>query len=516
MASIATITAATPKVQVKAGQTAQHTFTITNTTDATLTYSIKAVAEGAAEAAWLVCEGPAERQLSAGESEQVTVRVEPPEDARAEEYTFHLLAFSSERPGEDFTESPTVAFEVSPIQNGNGGLPWKWIAIAAGVVVLLVGGGLGAWHWMHPELTVPNVEGKPLAEASTILEEAGFQAGDPTYEVAEDTAPDHVIRQRPEPDEEVPEPGAEEPPPVVALWVAEEPKVEAPDVVGKKLGVARNAFDEAGLEVGAVTANRTLAEARNNEVTAQAPSGGSMLERGSKIDLTILEYPDTVAVPDVRKETKAKAFERIEDAGLVPKEGDYQETDLQPAGTVFRQSPIPDTRIAPGSEVEVSIAKAVPKVTVPNVQGQDRVTATATLNDIGLDPKVTYKELANWEPGQVASQRPGAGNRVKKGSPVHLTVASKISTTTVPSLKGLTLDQAKSRLSRSRLSVGKVSRKVGGGDNTIIAQSPSAGSKMRAGGVVNVTIHTKWQIKEPVIIDQPILKDRPLREYEIK
>ena len=145
MTSIANITVASNSVELEDGH-GQHVFTITNTCSETLTYGVKAEPDDPRQKVWFKIDGPNERQLADRQSDQISVDIKADPDVATGKYTFHLLAYSTRNPGEDFTKSPTVAFVVkehgTAHKNNQPPPPAKsWlpvIALATGIVAVVL------------------------------------------------------------------------------------------------------------------------------------------------------------------------------------------------------------------------------------------------------------------------------------------------------------------------------------------------------------------------------------------
>ena len=168
--SIVSITAVTNHVECADGQ-AEHVFTIRNTTGSPLRVGSKVLVDTPAQSEWLQIDGPAERDLGENAADQLTVRIHAGDDVPSGQYTYRLLVFSTRSPGEQFTESETVAFEVpqratASVKKSPARCGWCIpVAIAAGVLLL---GGLGLrWFWPETEETYPVVT--PAADEPQIL-----------------------------------------------------------------------------------------------------------------------------------------------------------------------------------------------------------------------------------------------------------------------------------------------------------------------------------------------------------
>ena len=130
-------------------------------------------------------------------------------------------------------------------------------------------------------------------------------------------------------------------------------------------------------------------------------------------------------------------------------------------------------------------------VDVPNVVGKQVSVAKNILEDKHL--RVSTSEVTNPDvpAGQVISQTPGAGEKVKEQRTIHLVVSKGVGDITVPDLSDLTVDQARKRLKDVGLVVGKITQQSVDGkkDGVVIAQSPSGDSKVSKGTTIDLVVN---------------------------
>ena len=164
---------------------------------------------------------------------------------------------------------------------------------------------------------------------------------------------------------------------------------------------AESSFDEEGL------------------VTAQDPRGGSSVETGSKVRITVGTGPSTVKVPSVYGNTPNQAAEILADyeleLGTVSE--DYSSDVAE--GQIFYQDPAEGERIEPGSAVTVTVSIGPEQVEVPEVFGLTLKEAQDALASVGLFSSAV--EVEDNEPaGTALSTEPGAGTLVDPQSTVTL------------------------------------------------------------------------------------------------
>jgi hypothetical protein len=180
MTSIAAITAAAETVTCDGNGHAKHVFNISNTTGQPIHVGTQVLVDAPLEGQWLSIEGPAERDLAEKGADQVTVAIQVPTGTAPGKYRFRLLVFSGAAPGEDFTEGPTVAFQVRqafPEEAPKAQKRPRWW-IAAIVVGVLLAGGLLTWA-MWPEgaktIEVPDLVARPIEPAKKALDDLGLR-----------------------------------------------------------------------------------------------------------------------------------------------------------------------------------------------------------------------------------------------------------------------------------------------------------------------------------------------------
>ena len=129
------------------------------------------------------------------------------------------------------------------------------------------------------EARVPNLVGKPIAEAKQALADMGVEV----TEVQKDSskAAGTVLSQKPLPNAKL-APGTS-----VELTIATLPLIEVPALTGKYLNAAKTALKDTGLELGDI--RRTEHEEHGeNYVLRQDPAAGSKVPFGTVVNLTVV------------------------------------------------------------------------------------------------------------------------------------------------------------------------------------------------------------------------------------
>lgn len=202
--------------------------------------------------------------------------------------------------------------------------------------------------------------------------------------------------------------------------------------------------------------------------------------------------PGKKTVPNVIGLREAEAVRRIEDRDL---DADVERTASErPEGTVIEQNPGAGTELEAGDRVVVVVSEAATTVTetvtqtetvapatveVPDVVGEDHVSAGAQVDDAGLVAN-TYAVPSDELRGTVLVQNPDAGTKLPEGSSVRLNVAlgpEPRRTLTVPDLTGMKAAEARDRCRRESFTCRTLERAAPGDVGDVVDQRPGAGTK---------------------------------------
>jgi serine/threonine-protein kinase len=171
-----------------------------------------------------------------------------------------------------------------------------------------------------------------------------------------------------------------------------------------------------------------------------------------------------------------------------------QETDPSvPRNAVVRQDPPPGVVVPPNTVVSLVLSDGPPDVAVPDVAGFPRALAERVLKAAGFQLGRTDTLPSASERGIVVQTRPGPGVGRPAGTSIELVVSSGKADLTVPSVVGLTLVEARARLSEIGLGVGTVSTRAVSGrpDGIVLGQRPVAGTRSGRGTRVDLIVAGK-------------------------
>jgi len=200
-------------------------------------------------------------------------------------------------------------------------------------------------------VTMPNVVGKPLAEAQAILEGGGLQlrVADRLYNSLPLNA---VVRQSPAPGEQVKLSQTAH----VVLSLGPQ-TVNVPAVEGRTLRAATITLLESGLELGEVS-TAYLPATQADTVLLQDPAQGTAAE-SPRVDVLVTagERPVYYVMPSLTGMEQADAQQLLASAGLREARVTYVAQSGSPRGTVIGQTPAPGARMAADTGVELSVAQ---------------------------------------------------------------------------------------------------------------------------------------------------------------
>jgi len=127
-------------------------------------------------------------------------------------------------------------------------------------------------------------------------------------------------------------------------------------------------------------------------------------------------------------------------------------------------------------------------VTVPFVEGQVERLAVQNIHKAGLKPNVIRKNNADVEKGRVYDQQPGAGEKLPRGNVVTIYVSLGVPFRSVPDVVGESQADAEAALEARGLRADAHTVPSNQPEGTVVAQSPSAGERVREDSVVRINV----------------------------
>ena len=161
------------------------------------------------------------------------------------------------------------------------------------------------------------------------------------------------------------------------------------------------------------------------------------------------------------------------------------------AGYIYKQSPVSGRNVREGQSVTLTVSLGTQYVTVPDLTNYVQSDAEQQLKDLGVSVLVTQAVDTSVAAGAVIRTDPAAGTQVEAGSTVIVYISRpQVATTTkVPSLIGLTVDDARTLLVQNRLGLGSQTDQYSDQPaGAIIGQDPQAGSTVKLNDRVNIVV----------------------------
>jgi beta-lactam-binding protein with PASTA domain len=242
------------------------------------------------------------------------------------------------------------------------------------------------------------------------------------------------------------------------------------DIVSKQVADAETELQGLGL--------KTNPNFPAGTVTGSTPAPGSIVNKGSTVNLTVTPAPALIPVPNLSGIDQQSAENTLRQAGFMPAEATAVNSDTVPPGSVVSQVPAAGTMAPKGSTVTLTLSLGKAQVRIPDESGKDPVSASADLTVLNL--KVTSAtEASNSEPaGKVTRTNPAAGTAVASGSSVTIFVSSGAQAVSVPDERGQTAATAQAALQAAGFTVNTVavSTTHSSQDGVVITQSPAGGT----------------------------------------
>lgn len=140
------------------------------------------------------------------------------------------------------------------------------------------------------------------------------------------------------------------------------------------------------------------------------------------------------------------------------------------------------------------------EVNVPNVVGKQMTLARQILEDAHLRVNVAETYDASIPAGEVVSQSPEAGARVKSERLISIYVSKGGESLEMPDLKGISRSAAVNRLKKMGLSIGMIDEKISDAqEGTVLYTDPPALSKIKKGETVDLIISKGEQRKKVTV-----------------
>ncbi len=189
------------------------------------------------------------------------------------------------------------------------------------------------------------------------------------------------------------------------------------------------------------------------QIISQAVDAGKEVTKNSRVEVTVSlgPKPAVITMPDLQNKTKEEAQKELQILGFTENvKIEEENNDNFKLGTVIRTTPAKDSLLTKDTKITlvVSLGKKIQFGAMPNVVGETKDKATATLKNQGLDLQIVVEEV--FDPavavGVVVETVPGRGEKLQTNQTVTLKVSKGVEMKKMPAMVGLSLDDAKAKL----------------------------------------------------------------------
>ncbi|WP_226963869.1 Stk1 family PASTA domain-containing Ser/Thr kinase [Nostocoides sp. F2B08] len=223
------------------------------------------------------------------------------------------------------------------------------------------------------------------------------------------------------------------------------------------------------------------------QVVSTDPLAGREVRRGTDVAVRVSLGPERYAVPALVGTPADAAGQVLEETMLALGEVTEAYSEEVEAGVVVSVDPTEGTELRRGDPVALVVSKGREPIPVPALAGESVEDATSAVEDAGLVISVAEARFSDSvASGRVISQTPAEGS-LFRGDTVTVVPSKGPETVEMPNLVGKQLQEAEAELEALGLQV-DVERALGGFFNTVRAQSEEAGTRVRVGSTVTLTI----------------------------
>ena len=200
--------------------------------------------------------------------------------------------------------------------------------------------------------------------------------------------------------------------------------------------------------------------------------------------------PATIAIPNVAGQTVAEAKEALKKSKFEAGEEKSEASDTVAEGRVIRTDPEAGSGRKEGTKVNLIVSSGKQSFQLSNYVGRKYTDVVAELKEKKVPEnliKMEEEESSESEPGTILRQTPASGSTydLSKATTITLTVAKKVTSVSMPSYIGSSLEFTKNNLTQivgvkeANIEVIEVSTAPEGtAEGTVVDQTPKAGEKV--------------------------------------
>ncbi len=240
------------------------------------------------------------------------------------------------------------------------------LLVLVGAILFILGANIGK---ATPQVAVPDVQNRPVAEATAMLESSGFKVN-ATYRVNDSIPADEVFDQNPKPQTKVDEGST------VELIVSQgKGDGTVPNVVGKSQAAAESLLRTNGFIPDPIQVENDIVP--SGIVFSQEPVGDTQLAKDSSVRITVSSGPTQVTVPSVVGQSATSASNQLGQLGFTVRTVQQSSTTV-PVGDVISTDPGAGTPLPKGATVQIAVSTGPPPTTTSTTTTTTPTTTTSS------------------------------------------------------------------------------------------------------------------------------------------
>jgi len=234
-------------------------------------------------------------------------------------------------------------------------------------------------------------------------------------------------------------------------------------------------------------------EGKPNVRIADKEKINSIIRGVNDIERLMKGHESRLLVPDLKGLSENEALRALANTRLMAGNIKRVITMQSSVGTVVGQKPEAGKRVSPQSHIQIDV-EAEP-VRVPDLQGSSRGRAEEVLSRSGLSLGRIQDEITGrYIKDTILRQNPQGGEIVPKSSAIDIWIEAE--SVLVPDVRNLHIRDARQKLESANLRPGRVNEEMTGRvePNTVLAQHPTPGTRLRPGFEVVLTMEVESAI----------------------
>lgn len=286
---------------------------------------------------------------------------------------------------------------------------------------------------------------------------------------------------------------------VLLILLNRKKDVTVPDVANLTQEAAVSQLTAKKIKVSPKVERVSSETVASGKVVKTDPPANSTVKEGSAVRLFVSSGAPRVKVGNYVSQPFVEAKSLLERSGLEV-ESKRQYSDIVKEGLVISQSENPNTEVAKGSRIILTVSKGVETFTMSNLIGLTAGAVSEFANQTGLNPVENPAQYSDEYPvGTVMAQNPNFGTKLKKGENFQITYSKGAKPreslpannpgTPLADLTGMKRNEINSYVKSLHLKViedpAQYSDEFSPG--VVMVQSPAPGTVIRANESIRVT-----------------------------